>query len=122
MARAKISDADGGSALTAWLVAKQADTAISRPQLATAVRYTLQVLNQLAPGNAVEVRVPPFGAVQCMPGPSHTRGTPPNTVETDPETWLALATGQISWLDAQSKLYASGLRADISAVLPLLHG
>ena len=65
-----------------------------------AVRYTLQLLAELAPGNTLEVRVPPFGAVQCIEGPRHTRGTPPNVVETDAATWLALATGELPWAEA----------------------
>ena len=71
-----------------------------RPQTALAVRYTLQCLAERAPGKSVEVRVPPFGAVQAVEGPGHTRGTPPNVVETDVATWLALATGQETWADA----------------------
>ena len=69
----------------------------TRPHdLATAVRYLLQLLVEKAPGNSVEVRVPPFGAVQVVEGPRHTRGTPPNVVETDAATWIALATGASS--------------------------
>lgn len=88
---------------------------------ATAVRYLLQVLADAAPGNSVEVRVPPFGAVQAIDGPRHTRGTPPNVVELDPETWIALAIGALTWSDAldQGRVDASGSRADLDAVLPL---
>jgi hypothetical protein len=86
-----------------------------------AVRYLLQVLAERAEGNTVEVRVPPFGAVQAIEGPRHTRGTPPNVVETDATTWLALATGAESWSDAlaSGRVAASGSRADLSAVLPI---
>ena len=93
----------------------------SRTDLATAVRYLLQLLVEKAPGNSVEVRVPPFGAVQVVEGPRHTRGTPPNVVETDAATWIALATGQERWADAasQGRIAASGTRADISDLLPL---
>lgn len=93
-----------------------------RPALASAVRLSLRTLAQLAPGRSVEVRVPPFAAVQCVEGPRHTRGTPPNVVETDPHTWLRLATGSLSWPDAVAagKITASGNRADLSAHLPLL--
>lgn len=90
--------------------------------VATAVRYLLQLLAAEAPGNTVEVRVPPHGAVQCIEGPNHTRGTPPNVVETDAETWLALATGSLLWADAVSagRVSASGQRADLSAQLPVV--
>ena len=74
------------------------------------------------PGRSVEVRVPPYVAVQCIAGPRHTRGTPPNVVETDPITWLRLCTGRVAWLEAvyAGQVHASGARADLSAVLPLL--
>ena len=87
----------------------------------TAVRFTLEELATRAPGNSVEVRVPPFGAVQAIAGPRHTRGTPPNVVETDAETWLSLATGAIEWASAvaQGRVSASGERADLSEWLPL---
>jgi Bacterial SCP ortholog len=87
-----------------------------------AVRYLLEALAEQVPGRAVEVRVPPFAAVQCIEGPRHTRGTPPNVVETDPLTWLALATGRLDWAAAlaSGQLRASGPRADISAYLPLV--
>lgn len=93
-----------------------------RPALASAVRLSLRTLAQLAPGRSVEVRVPPFAAVQCVEGPRHTRGTPPNVVETDPHTWLSLATGSLSWSDAVAagKISASGNRADLTTHLPLL--
>jgi Bacterial SCP ortholog len=93
-----------------------------RPALAAAVRLSLRTLAQVAPGHSVEVRVPPFAAVQCIEGPRHTRGTPPNVVETDPHTWLCLATGAFSWADAVAagKITASGNRADISAHLPIV--
>ena len=75
----------------------------------------------VAPGNAVEVRVPPDGAVQAVAGPRHTRGTPPNVVETDPATWLSLVTGALQWEDARAagRIRASGERADLGAWLPL---
>jgi len=113
MARARIADDIGVAAL-------HADPK-TRDQLATAVRYTLQLLAERAEGNTVEVRVPPFGAVQCIEGPRHTRGTPPNVVEMDATTWLALATGTESWLDAvaSGRVAASGSRADLSDVLPV---
>jgi hypothetical protein len=93
-----------------------------RQALARAVRLSLRTLAQVAPGHSVEVRVPPFAAVQCVEGPRHTRGTPPNVVETDPRTWLELAAGTLRWTDAlaQGRITASGNRADVSALLPLL--
>ncbi len=93
-----------------------------RAELAQAVRLSLRILTQVAPGATVEVRVPPFAAVQCVAGPKHTRGTPPNLVETDPRTWLELATARLTWPDAiaTARLTASGPRADLSAWLPLL--
>ena len=116
--RRRIDPQDGAAALRAWLSDAEAP---ARPVLATAVRYTLEELAARAPGPTTEVRVPPFGAVQCLPGPRHTRGTPPNVVETDAQTWLRLVLGQVSWDDAVAtgKVRASGQRADLSVVLPL---
>jgi hypothetical protein len=93
-----------------------------RAALAAAVRLSLRTLAELAPGNSVEVRVPPFAAVQCVAGPRHTRGNPPNVVETDPRTWLELATGRLSWADAVTagRVTASGTRADLSGLLPIV--
>jgi hypothetical protein len=93
-----------------------------RPSLALAVRLSLRTLAQIAPGRSVEVRVPPFAAVQCIEGPRHTRGTPPNVIETDARTWLELAAGSLTWTDAMAtgRITASGNRADLSGVLPLL--
>ncbi|GII32615.1 sterol carrier family protein [Planotetraspora mira] len=87
-----------------------------------AVRNLLERLAARAPGRTVEVRVPPYAAVQCVEGPRHTRGTPPNVIETDPVTWLELATGGLSWPDAVAagKVSASGSRADLSEHLPLM--
>ena len=93
----------------------------SRDATATAVRYLLQALAEKVPGNSVEVRVPPFGAVQCVEGPRHTRGRPPNVIETDAATWLALATGATSWADAVASgtVHASGTRATLEPYLPV---
>ena len=86
------------------------------------MRYSLQLLAEQAPGGTVEVRVPPYAAVQCVEGPKHTRGTPPNVIETDASTWLALATGALSWGDARAagRVQASGQRADLSGLLPIV--
>jgi hypothetical protein len=93
----------------------------SRAVLGAAVKTSARWLAQQVPGRSVEVRVPPFVAVQCVAGPRHTRGTPPNVVETDAATWLRLATGALTWTDAvaEGSVSASGNRADLSAVLPL---
>ena len=91
------------------------------PVLRDAVRALLTELSRRAPGRSVEVRIPPFGAIQCIAGPRHTRGTPPNVIETDPVTWLLVATLRVSWTDAVSdgRVRASGIRTDLSAYLPL---
>ena len=93
-----------------------------RRRNATAVRYSLEELAACAPGQAVEVRVPPFGVTQAVAGTVHRRGTPPSVVETDAATWLALATGRLAWDEALASgaLHASGERCDLSPFLPLL--
>jgi uncharacterized protein (TIGR03083 family) len=87
-----------------------------------AVRTLLDALAARHPGQAVEVRVPPYAAVQCVEGPRHTRGTPPNVVELDPSTWIRLAAGRVDWDDARrgGGVRASGARADLSGLLPVL--
>ncbi len=111
MARRRIAPADGTMALAAW---RSRPEQLDRRELATAVRFTLEELAERAPGNAVEVRVPPLGVTQCIEGPRHTRGTPPNVVETDAGTWLELATGRLSWDEA-----VAAARTDLTSVLPL---
>lgn len=119
VARRRIDVEEGAAALAAWQRADE--TPVPRTVLATAVRYSLEEVTARAPGNSVEVRVPPFGVTQCVAGPRHTRGTPPNVIECDAGTWLALVTGREIWADAVAagKVDASGLRADLSALLPL---
>ncbi|MCV6969038.1 sterol carrier family protein [Mycobacterium bohemicum] len=93
-----------------------------RPALAAAVRLTARTMAAVAPGASVEIRIPPFAAVQCIEGPRHTRGTPPNVVETDPRTWLLLVTGMVSLAEAKGTgaLTLSGSRAgEIDHWLPL---
>lgn len=109
----------GTAAVRQW---QDAGGGVDRSTLATAVRYALEELAQRAPGRSVEVRVPPFGAVQCIAGQTHTRGTPPNVVETDAATWLALAVGALSWERAwqDGSLRVSGHRADLQPYLPLV--
>lgn len=94
----------------------------ARPVLRGAVRALLDRLAAAAPGRSVEVRVPPYAAVQCVAGPRHTRGTPPNVVEMDAVTWVCLATGRLSWQEAVAagRVHASGPRSDLSALLPVL--
>ncbi|ADT97709.1 MULTISPECIES: sterol carrier family protein [Mycolicibacterium] len=113
---------DAVAAVAGWLRDETA-TPPARPQLADAVRTTARTLAAVAPGSSVEVRVPPFVAVQCIAGPTHTRGNPPNVVETDARTWLLLATGLLSVDDAAAAgaLQLSGSRArEIAAALPLV--
>lgn len=122
-ARRRIDVAEGQAALASWQAAQggSADTALPRATTAMAVRYALEELTSRAPGNSVEVRVPPFGVTQCIEGPRHTRGTPPNVIETDAVTWLELVTGTLNWADAVTagRVVASGTRADLSEQLPL---
>lgn len=127
--RVEVGELGGALAVVeAWLEGEAGQPA--RSAVALAVRLSLRALGQVAPGATVEVRVPPFAAVQCVAGPSHTpghtrghtRGTPPNVVETDPRTWLELATGRLGWAAAlaEGRLVASGIRADVSEWLPLV--
>ena len=140
-ARRRIDPASGAQALRQWAqeqdesqdtsangvgdgagAVSPADRAARRRVTATAVRYTLEELAACAPGRSVEVRVPPFGVTQAVAGTVHRRGTPPSVVETDAPTWLALATGRLTWQDAldSGALQASGERCDLSVYLPLV--
>jgi hypothetical protein len=85
------------------------------------VKTTLALLESKAPGRAIEVRIPPYAAIQCGEGPTHTRGTPPNVIEMKAETWLALAHGKTTWAEeiSNGSINASGARADLSMYLPL---
>jgi hypothetical protein len=98
-----------------------ADASPSREDTRLLVKHFLAVLAERSPGASVEVRVPPYAAVQAVPGVRHTRGTPPAVVELDAETWIALATGALTWSDAETagRVRASGERADLSPLLPL---
>ncbi|NYD77291.1 sterol carrier family protein [Arthrobacter cupressi] len=120
VARRRVPLEEGRAALAAWQEQGEADAGLARATLATAVRYTLEELTARAPGNSVEVRVPPFGVAQCVEGPRHTRGTPPNVIECDAATWLALVSGRLAWADAvdAGRVAASGLRADLAELLP----
>jgi hypothetical protein len=114
--RRRIAARDGVAAVRAALAG-----ADDRATLATASRYLLEQLADEAEGHTVEVRVPPFGAVQAIPGPRHTRGTPPNVVEMDAATWIGLATGGLDWSEALAdvRVTASGQRATLAEHLPL---
>ncbi|WP_062077411.1 sterol carrier family protein [Demequina globuliformis] len=134
--RRRINLDAGRAAVRAWTVsnrepdlhapaaatAPDAAPAVDRATLATAVRFSLEELAARAPGNALEVRVPPFGATQCIEGPTHRRGTPPAVVEVRAEVWLGLVTGRVQWADAvaDGDVDASGERSDLSALLPLV--
>ncbi|MCB5182787.1 maleylpyruvate isomerase family mycothiol-dependent enzyme [Streptomyces antimicrobicus] len=98
------------------------DVPLDRQALAACTRLLADALAHRVPGGAVEVRIPPFAVVQCIEGPRHTRGTPPGVVETDPLTWIRLATGRTAWADAvaDARVRASGQRADLAGVLPLM--
>lgn len=108
------------AAVADWL-REPTHTEPARAELADAVRLTARTLAAVAPGASVEVRVPPFVAVQCIEGPRHTRGNPPNVVETDPRTWLLLATGLLDLGDAGVAVQMSGSRAgEVARWLPLV--
>ncbi|WP_420836206.1 sterol carrier family protein [Brachybacterium avium] len=109
----------GRRALTSWATDPEG---AGRPVLAPAVRHTLELFAEEYPGGAVELRVPPYAAAQAIPGTRHTRGTPPAVVETDPATWLGLATGDLDWEQAvaEGRVRASGERSDLGGLLPLL--
>lgn len=114
--RRKIAKPAGKEAIQAYL-----EGLARQEQLATAVRFLLEELGSHYPGNSVEVRVPPYGAVQCIEGPSHSRGTPANVVELDPASWVELALGRITFeeLLVAGKLTASGNRSDLAGLFPI---
>ncbi|WP_169798177.1 sterol carrier family protein [Gordonia desulfuricans] len=124
-ARKPIDPAAARAAVVAvgpWL-RDQSLPAPARAELAAAVRLTARTLEDVAPGNSVEVRVPPFVAVQCIEGPRHTRGTPPNVVETDPRSWLLLVVGAVGFDDLveDGTVSASGSRAgEVAHWMPLV--
>lgn len=98
---------------------------VTQAEFATAVRFLLEDLAERIPGNTVEVRVPPLGATQCVQGPAHRRGTPPNVVEMSPQAWFDLAVGRLSLEQAlaESLVIASGVRAlEFADALPLVRG
>ena len=114
--RRRIKPEDGQAAIRQVLSDK---APIDRNTTATAVRYLLEELAAVAPGNSVEVRVPPFGVTQCVAGPRHTRGTPPNVVEMTPETFLDAALGLRNVNEVWEQVAASGVRSDLRSLFPL---
>jgi len=120
MSRRRIPHLEGEQAVSA-VIKSSNSLSETDPVFVMAVRYLLEELAEVAPGNSVEVRVPPLGATQCIEGPRHTRGTPPNVVEISPKVWFDLALGTLTWDQAliEHKVSASGVRASLAEVLPL---
>ncbi|UDY23155.1 sterol carrier family protein [Nocardioides sp. Kera G14] len=114
---ARLKPADPG-AVTEALTRFRADAA-ERADLKLLTKHFLALLESRAPGRSVEVRVPPYAAIQCIEGVRHTRGTPPAVIETDAITWIRVATGELDWSDTGPAVRASGERTDLSAYLPL---
>ena len=121
-AKRRIDRDAGRGALARCLTAVDAGEQVDPADVRTAVRFTLEELAHRHPGRNVEVRVPPYAAVQAIEGPRHTRGTPPNVVEMDAVTWLRLVGGRTAWAEEvhRGAVKASGARSDLSAFLPLL--
>jgi len=123
MARRRIKHDDGIDAINAAIQSYKESATLSESDavFVTAVRYLLEELAEVAPGNSVEVRVPPLGATQCIEGPRHTRGTPLNVVELSPMVWFDLALGNLSWDKAVADHLVSsrGVRASLAEVIPL---
>jgi hypothetical protein len=122
LARSLPAESVGADDLARSLPAASAAADIPPAAERLVARVLLDVLATRHPGHTVEVRVPPVAAVQCLPGPRHTRGTPANVIETDQRTWVRLAAGRLAWATAvaDGRVSASGQRADLSAALPLL--
>jgi len=118
---ARKPDPDGEASVAAVAAALDAATEPESRALRAAARFLLHRLASDSPGRSVEIRVVPVAAVQAVAGPRHTRGTPPNVVETDALTWFRLATGRLGWDEAvrSGAVRASGARSDLSAFLPL---
>ena len=113
---------DGMQALKDLLISYENNEEINKLIEQTAVKYCLQLLHEKAPGNSVEVRIPPYAAVQVIPGISHKRGTPPAVIEMRARIWIDLAVGKIDWITTKTSgaISASGERADLSTLLPLI--
>lgn len=118
---ARKPDPDGEASVGVVAAALDRGDEPEKGALRSAARFLLHELARVSPGRSVEIRVVPVAAVQAVAGPRHTRGTPPNVVETDPVTWFRLATGRLDWDEAvrTGSVRASGARSDLSAFLPL---
>jgi hypothetical protein len=118
---ARKPDPEGEASVAIVAAALDSGAEPGRAALRSAARFLLHELEAVRPGRSVEIRVVPVAAVQAVAGPRHTRGTPPNVVETDPVTWFKLATGRLGWDEAvrAGAVRASGARSDLSAFLPL---
>jgi len=116
------SNKDGFQAIKDLINSYENNQEINKTIEQTAVKFCLQLLHEKAPGNSVEVRIPPYAAVQVIPGISHKRGTPPAVIEMTARIWIDLAIGKIDWITTKnsSAISASGERADLSAFLPLI--
>ena len=116
------SNQDGLKALKDLLNNYETNQEVNKLIEQTAVKHCLQLLHEKAPGNSVEVRIPPYAAVQVIPGISHKRGTPPAVIEMTARIWIDLAIGKIDWATTKNSgaISASGERADLSAFLPLI--
>jgi hypothetical protein len=116
------SNKDGFQAIKDLINSYENNQEINKTIEQTAVKYCLQLLHEKAPGNSVEVRIPPYAAVQVIPGISHKRGTPPAVIEMSARIWIDLAIGKIDWITTKNSgaISASGERADLSAFLPLI--
>ena len=88
------------------------------PQITATVKEILDLIRNISPGKSVELRVPPYGAIQCVAGVNHRRGTPPNTVEMSGQTLLRLINEPSLWspLCESGEVSASGLLSDLSNV------
>ncbi len=111
---------EGLTALNKYLETNNVE--IDKDTLRTLVKYLLEILHQKVPGNSVEVRIPPFAAIQIIEGTTHRRGTPPAVVEINPEIFIKISLGEISWQDALTKglIQASGQRTDLTEHFPLI--
>ena len=116
------SNQDGLRALKDLLNSYENSQEVNKLIEQIAVKFCLQLLHEKAPGNSVEVRIPPYAAVQVIPGTSHKRGTPPAVIEMSARIWIDLAFGNIDWATTKNSgaISASGQRADLSTLLPLI--
>ena len=116
------SNQEGLQALKVLLSSFENNQEVDKVVEQTAVKYCLQLLHEKEPGNSVEVRIPPYAAVQVIPGISHKRGTPPTVIEMSARIWIDLAIGKIDWITTKNSgaISASGERADLSAYLPVI--